>query len=499
MSSYEEHRKLGHPQSAQNRDGVDDRLSETLFDVVVVGSGAAALSAATTAARDGASVVVLEAASGIGGTTAKSSGGFWIPRNRVMRERGFEDDRDGCLAHMARLSYPQHYERSAERHGLEQAEWDLIVNYYDNAVGAIEDLEATGDLDYMIMESFRGDNRGLPPWYATEEDGVTYGRLLAPTPLDESAARQSDHLAVFTSRDGGASASNKSAAAMRSQGATQGDGTDLVRQLLHAAKRYGATVVVEHHVLELVTDEDGAVVGVVAETPDGRVTVEARQGVVFGSGGMEHDEELRARFLRGPIVGTCGVSSNRGDFIRMAERIGADLANTSEAWWAELPLESCLKSFEQGDLISQIYGDASILVNAEGHRVVNEKLMYNERGKVHFVQDENGGYPNYLLFMVFDDAVVQDTTPWPSRWPVPYPDAIGPEVLTGATFADLGQAIGDRLTQLSEFTGGFLLKSGFAAQLERTVQVQRLRRHRQRRRLPTRRNDHRHLLHARHA
>ena len=96
MSSHEEHREFGARQPAQNQDLVDDRLNETVFDVVVVGSGAAALSAATTAARGGASVVVLEAASGIGGTTAKSSGGFWIPRNRVMRERGFDDGRDGC-------------------------------------------------------------------------------------------------------------------------------------------------------------------------------------------------------------------------------------------------------------------------------------------------------------------------------------------------------------------------------------------------------------------
>jgi 3-oxosteroid 1-dehydrogenase len=446
------------------------RLPATAFDVVVVGGGAAALSAATVAARAGASVAVLECAAAVGGTTAKSSGGFWIPGNRVMAERGFTEDRDGCLAHMASLSYPEDFEHGAERHGLSPDAWALITNYFDNAVGAIEDLEASGDLRYMIMESFRGDENGLPPWFVTPYDG-SFGRLLAPTPSDpDHAGGDSDLLAVFAARDGGATASNASAAAMRSQGAAQGDGTDLIRQLLDAATRYGATVAVEHRVVDVVTDADGAVVGVVAETPGGQVTVEARQGVIFGTGGMEHDTELRERFLRGPIVGSCGVSTNRGDFIRIAERLGAELANTGEAWWAELPLEPCLESFEQGDLISQIYGDSSILVDAGGRRVVNEKTLYNERAKVHFVQDEDGGYPNYLLFNVFDDAVAQDETAWPGRWPVPYPGELPDYVLRADTLDQLADALGERLQRLAPHTGGFALEPGFAAGLKATVE-----------------------------
>src|SRR5690606_2938618 len=108
---------------------MSNALTQPSYDVVVVGGGAAALTAALVAAREGASVAVLEAAPMLGGTTAKSSGGFWMPRNRLMRERAetderFVDDRDGCLAHMARLSYPDAYVRGAERHGLGRHEWD---------------------------------------------------------------------------------------------------------------------------------------------------------------------------------------------------------------------------------------------------------------------------------------------------------------------------------------------------------------------------------------
>jgi hypothetical protein len=388
-----------------------------------------------------------------------------------MRERGFEESRDGCLEHMALLAYPQQYQKDAVRYGLGPEEWDLIVNYFESAVAAIEDLESSGDLSYMIMESFRGDANGLPPWFQTEPDPLTYGRLLAPTPSDEeSAAAAGDSLAVFTARAGGVTAANESAAAMRSHGAAQGDGTDLVRQLLRAARRYGATIALNHRVTDIVT-ADGAVVGVIAETPEGPVTLEARRGVVFASGGFEHNADLRERFLRGPIVGTCGVGTNRGDFISIAERVDIAMANTREAWWAELPLEPCLESFEQGDLMSQVYGDSTVVVNTAGVRVVNEKLLYNERGKIHFVKDEAGDFPNYLLFQIFDDAIVQDDTAWTSRWPVPRPGETPSYVLKANTLDELSGALAARLEKLSAHTGGVQLSPDFTTNLTETVRL----------------------------
>jgi 3-oxosteroid 1-dehydrogenase len=445
-------------------------LPESVYDVVVVGGGAAALTAGLVAAREGASVAVLEAAPVLGGTTAKSSGGFWMPRNRLMRERAktderFVDDREGCLAHMARLSYPDAYVRGAERHGLGQHEWDLIVNFYDHAVEALEDLEAAGDFAYQMHGSFRGDDLGMPTWYATEEDGLTYGRLLTVQPYapDGSEGELSDGVAL--ARSGGP----HSDSAMLALGASLGDGADLVRYLLRGALKYGATVVVDHRVADVLVDADGAVTGVVADTPDGRITVHARQGVIFGSGGMEHNQELRERFLRGPLTGSCGATTNRGDFIPIAERLGAALANTREAWWTQLPLEPCLESFEQSELINQNYGDSTIVVNAAGERVVNEKVSYNERGKIHSVKAEDGSYPNRLLIQVFDDAIVQDETDWPARWPIPMPDDIPDYVVRADTLEELVAALSARLEMLADRTDGFALQDGFLETLKATI------------------------------
>src|SRR4051812_13740037 len=107
-------------------------------DVVVVGTGAAGMAAAVTAAHEGATVIVLEKAGWIGGTTAKSGGGIWIPNNSFMRAAGIEDPKDDCIRYMARLSYPPLYDPTSPTFGLPQPAYDLIEAFYDNASVAVD-------------------------------------------------------------------------------------------------------------------------------------------------------------------------------------------------------------------------------------------------------------------------------------------------------------------------------------------------------------------------
>jgi 3-oxosteroid 1-dehydrogenase len=439
--------------------------ADSQYDVIVVGAGAAGLTTANVAAREGASVLVLEAAGSVGGTSAKSGGGYWIPANRYMAERGFTEDRAMCLSHMALLAFPGRYQRDADRHGLEKHEWEHLTNYFDHAAEIIDDLEQRGILPSTMMESFRGDRNGIAPWFVTEADPGTYGRVLAPRRAADLPSR--DSLSVFSASDG---AAHPGTAAMRARGATQGDGQDLVRHLLAATEQTeGIEIVVGFRVTDVIAD-GGRVRGVVARSAGGELRLAASQGVVFCSGGFEHNQELRERYLRGPLVGSCGAATNRGDFVPIAQRLGATLDNMSEGWWSELPLEPCLDSFEQGVLMSTPFGDSMILVNRQGERVVNEKLMYNERGKIHFAKDDSGGYPNYLLFQIFDNPVLRFEGPWPSRWPVPYPEDERPSyLLSGETFAELAASIRERLAQLAGAIAGFQVTEDFAARLEATV------------------------------
>lgn len=449
MTNYESHRDLSDRPVVG---GGESNGATTQFDVVVVGTGAAAHAAAVMAARGGAEVVMLEVADKIGGTSWRSSGGYWVPNNRSQRERGVRMERDTTLKHMAFLSYPDHFDPDDERLGLPQREYDLIAQYFDLAPKVIDELDAEGILGSTQMD-YPDRPDGMPHYYDTGYD-ATNGTVLGAR-VDEFSAEH---------------ASNPSAEAMRKLGGRQGDGADLVRSLAAAAERLGVQVRLEHRVDGLVVaDDDGAVVGVTAQTPNGPVTLGARRGVVFATGGFSHAPQLARQYLRGPIVGSCSVGTARGDFIRIALDAGAELGNMGEAWWTELPVELVKAMSETPELMGFIPGASSIIVNASGRRVVNEKTMYNERGKVHFERAEDGSYPNRVLFLVYDDAVAQDPLEWPSRWPIPPAGVDEPYVIKGATLEELAENVGARLRELRE-VDGFTLRPEFLDGLKATLE-----------------------------
>src|ERR1700748_2694141 len=81
-------------------------MPETAFDVIVVGSGGAGLAAALAAAVDGAKVMVLEKSPVLGGTTAMSSAGTWVPANHHMLAAGLEDSAEETLAYLRATAPP---------------------------------------------------------------------------------------------------------------------------------------------------------------------------------------------------------------------------------------------------------------------------------------------------------------------------------------------------------------------------------------------------------
>ena len=72
-------------------------------DVLVIGSGTG-LAAALAADDGGGDVLVFEKAPLIGGTTAVSGGGSWVPNGRPARENGAEVPREELLGYPRRIT-----------------------------------------------------------------------------------------------------------------------------------------------------------------------------------------------------------------------------------------------------------------------------------------------------------------------------------------------------------------------------------------------------------
>ncbi len=125
--------------------------------MVVVGSGAAGLTAALAASAGGCSVAVLEKSERIGGASAISGGGVWVPRNAHMRDAGIEDTRDEALAYLRGLTDGREFDPG------------LIEVYVDEAASAVGFLEASTPLELRFYHAFSD-------YYADRPGGKRAGR-----------------------------------------------------------------------------------------------------------------------------------------------------------------------------------------------------------------------------------------------------------------------------------------------------------------------------------
>ena len=366
-------------------------------DVVVVGTGAAGATAALYAQAGGAQVIVLEKAPLFGGTTAKSGGVYWIPNHPIERERGLKEPRDATLQAMCHASYPLLFDPVKPHYGLAQNDYELIETFYDRGADAVVGLEKMGALVSMPADVLVGP---MPDYI--EPPG---------------AAKIVDRRYWAKKADG-----------------SFGLGDEMVRQLRAALDAKKIPILLGHRAQRALVNPRGDVVGLeVQGKAAAPLRVRARRGVVFASGGFTHDDELVRNFQPGPIFGGCAVPTNQGDFVRIAESLGARLGHMQSAWRAQVVLEQALQFSSTPDDVFMPPGDSMILVNRFGRRVVDEKANYNERTRVHFAWDPvRHEWANLLLFMVYDQRTAEL---FGGRFPLPAAGTSAPYVQQGRELA----------------------------------------------------------------
>ena len=172
--------------------------------------------------------------------------------------------------------------------------------------------------------------------------------------------------------------------------------TDVMNRLHEQFTAAGGTTLLGHRGVELLTDAAGAVTGVRFETADGDVEVFARHGVVLATGGFSRGTELLRIFAPEQLAALpFGGKGNTGDGLRMAWKLGADMADMSavSGTYGSHP--------ETGDVheLLTAYYMGAIIVNRSGERFVDESQSYKTLGRA--VLDEEEG----LGIQIFDQDV----------------------------------------------------------------------------------------------
>ncbi len=321
-------------------------------DVVVVGTGTASL-AALVAHDAGSKVLMLDRAPVFGGHTAVSGGGLATPANFVQRAEGV-DSREDDLAYARAV---------VARAGINPVRDDMIVKFFDTCNSTI---------DYFIKI-------GVDKWKGS---GLAYSSYY---PDSYPGHRKKDTYLSY-----------------------EGNGKGLIAAIREQINGRGIEVLLETPAKRLIyagnsAAGDGQVIGIIAQTPTGgEIAIKARKGVVIGTGGFEHNKEMKEHFLRNPLYYLCSPPTHMGDGHLMAMAVGAQLRGMNEIWGY------CGYNVNKED--GSGVGDTgmfrgkpgAIVVNKHGERIGNEAAAYENFGRAFGTYDtgtiEWRNVPSYAIF-----------------------------------------------------------------------------------------------------
>uniref|UniRef100_A0A5Q5CN83 3-oxosteroid 1-dehydrogenase n=2 Tax=Mycobacteriaceae TaxID=1762 RepID=A0A5Q5CN83_MYCSJ len=408
------------------------------YDVIVVGSGAAGMVAALTAAHQGLSTIVVEKAPHYGGSTARSGGGVWIPNNEVLKRDGVKDTPEAARQYLRAIIG-------------DVVEPERIDTYLQRGPEMLTFVLEHSPLKLCWVP-------GYSDYYPETPGGKPTGRSVEPKPFDAKklgedlpgleppygkvpmnmVVMQQDYVRLNQLKRHPRGVLRSLKVGIRATWAKAtgknlvGMGRALIAPLRIALREAGVPVLLNTALTDLYV-EDGVVRGIyVADTNAQTGTdsseprlIRARRGVILGSGGFEHNEQMRVKYQRAPITTewTVGAKANTGDGILAAEKLGAALELMEDAWWGPtVPLVGA-----PWFALSERNSPGSIIVNMSGKRFMNESMPYVEACH-HMYGGEYGQGPgpgeNIPAWLIFDQqyrdryifAGLQPGQRIPSKW-----------------------------------------------------------------------------------
>jgi 3-oxosteroid 1-dehydrogenase len=380
-------------------------------DVLVLGSGAAGLVAALAAARQGRRVTVLEKTGWLGGTSAMSGAGTWIPASHHATAAGIADSVEEALTYL----------RAAAPQGWAESEAPLWEAFLRAAPEMLRFVEAETPLRFALTPE-PDPLRHLP-------GAKPRGRMMSPLPLSRWRAgrhalriRRSTIPEIFTYHEAVTTdlyhKPYRTALELwprllwRLLSNTRGKGTALITGLLRGCLDAGVTILTDAEALALTQDETGAVTGARVRRAGREEAWVAHCGVVLATGGFEWDAGMMARHFPGPLDYRGSPSAHTGDGQRMAAEAGAALARMDQATFTP-----SVPTRYEGRLLAQPVPfhtePYAMLVNRHGRRFTNE-LTFNI-GEVLDRRDPATGEPVHLPAWVITDSRMLAEVP-PVRW-----------------------------------------------------------------------------------
>ena len=376
-------------------------------DVVVVGAGGAGMTAAITAAAEGKSVVVLESQSMVGGNSVRATGGMNAAKTVYQDENEFGES---AGVEKTLKTAAEKYADNETITALAKTVSEQWAAYQANPTGYFDSVELM-ELDTMIGGKGINDPELVETLCANSADAIDW--------LDEHGITLHN-----VSSFGGASV-KRIHRPVNAEGKTVSVGSYMIPLLQENCEKAGVKMMLDTTATEILTDANGAAVGVKATGASGETVTVNAKAVVLATGGFGANLDMVVKYkpeLKGFM--TTNAPGIQGQGIEMAQAIGAATVDMDQ-----IQIHPTVEANTAALITEGLRGDGAILINEGGKRFIDEVGTRDVVSAAEIAQ--TGSYS----WLVVDQAMVDASSVIQGYIKKGY-------TVTGATYEELGKAMG---------------------------------------------------------
>ena len=376
-------------------------------DIVIVGAGGAGMTAAITAAEEGKSVVILESQSMVGGNSVRATGGMNAGKTVYQDENEFGE---AAGVEKTLKTAAEKYADNATITALAKTVSEQWAEYQANPTGYFDSVELM-ELDTMVGGKGINDPELVETLCSNSADAIDW--------LDEHGITL-HNVASF----GGASV-KRIHRPVDADGKTISVGSYMIPLLQENCEKAGVQILLNTTANEILTDANGAAVGVKATGASGETVTVNAKAVVLTTGGFGANLDMVVKYkpeLKGFM--TTNAAGIQGQGIEMAEAIGAATVDMDQ-----IQIHPTVEANTAALITEGLRGDGAVLINAEGKRFIDEVGTRDVVSAAEIAQ--TGSYS----WLVVDQAMVDASSVIQGYIKKGY-------TVTGETYEELGKAMG---------------------------------------------------------
>ena len=388
-----------------NAEPAEDSTVDT--DIVIVGAGGAGMTAALTATSEGKSVVIVESQPVVGGNSVRATGGMNAGKTVYQDENEFAE---GAGVEKTLKTAAEKYADNETITALAKTVSEQWAAYQADPKGYFDSVELM-ELDTMIGGKGVNDPALVETLCSNSADAIDW--------LGEQGITLHS-----VSSFGGASV-KRIHRPVNAEGKTVSVGSYMIPLLQENCEKAGVKMMLDTTATEILTDANGAAVGVKATGASGETVTVNAKAVVLATGGFGANLDMVVKYkpeLKGFM--TTNAPGIQGQGIEMAQAIGAATVDMDQ-----IQIHPTVEANTAALITEGLRGDGAILINEEGQRFIDEVGTRDVVSAAEIAQ--TGSYS----WLVVDQAMADASSVIQGYIKKGY-------TVTGATYEELGKAMG---------------------------------------------------------